>query len=71
MKQTPGKTKHFVHFKIELTHKSDRATHALCRCGTPLIWCTGSDCEPEINIEDAAEQAEFARALDKAREFGH
>ncbi len=57
---------------MDLTRKNKRATGKLCRCGTPVVWCDGLDCPPEMeemDIEESAEQAEFARALDKAREF--
>ncbi len=70
MKQTTNK--HTAFFKMDLTRKNKRATGKLCRCGTPVVWCDGLDCPPEMeemDIEESAEQAEFARALDKAREF--
>ncbi len=72
MKKTSNK--HITFFKIDFARKNRRATGELCRCGTPAVWCDGFDCPIEIDemdVEAAAEQAEFTRMLDMAREFGY
>jgi hypothetical protein len=73
MKQTTA-TKHNNFFKTESAQESRRKEAAkLCGCGTPEVWCVGIDCFPyfEMDPGEAREQAEFAAALEVARDFGY